>query len=682
MEILRDRFGVPHCYAASEDEAFEAQGRVHATDRLWQMEYDRRRAQGRMAEILGPAAVAGDAFHRRVDLTSFVLRDLDSLAPATVAMLEAYARGVNGHVASAPLPREFAVAGVGFDPWLPWHCLLVFRVRHLLMGSARSKLWRSVVAGVVGPDVARTMASGTDSQLACVPPGEVCAPVEGDDGGDVEGGSNNWAIGGGRTASGLPLLAGDPHRELEIPNVYVQGHVACPDWDVLGIGMPGVPGFCHFGHNERVAWSITHGMADDQDLYVVAPGSVTPDRREVIEVRGGPNHEVDVTLTGRGPLIGDDLALSWTALVDVNTGFDAMAPMLRAATVAELFEAMRPWVEPVNSLVAADVHGDIGYLLRGRLPRRRSSAPTWMPVAADDAAHGWDGWVPFDDLPRVENPPEGFVFSANNRICADPHSPYVGVDVAPRWRAERIVDRLRTIHDATISDMAELHRDAVSLPGRRLSETLADWPPLAGWDGTMAAYSLPAAAYSVVRRELLLLVLERSGLANHRHPHGVVLPGVVLETTLWRALDRHVRADDTSLLGGWTWDDAWAEARRRADASWSGEPWGTMHKTSQRHVLAGLDPTLDPPERVSLDGDLDTVFSSSYTPTAGFAVKAGSVARYAFDLADWDRSGWVVPLGAAGAGDAVHGTDQQAPWADGLLVPAPYTRAAVEAACL
>ena len=686
MEILRDAIGVPHCYADDEAGAFHAQGWVHAEDRLWQMEYDRRRAVGRLAEVVGASAVAADVFYRRLDLEGSVRADVAALSASSVAMLEAYAGGVNAWMAASPLPREFEIAGLtGEDvaPWEPWHSLVVYRVRHLLMGSARTKLWRAVVGGVLGSDVARSMVAGWgEDQVACVPPG---APLE--RGvltglGDVDGGSNNWVVSGARTASGLPLLAGDPHRELEAPNVYVQGHVSCPEWDVLGIGMPGVPGFPHFGHNERVAWSITHAMADDQDLFSFAPGSFPVERTEVIWVRGGDRVEIDVVRTPRGPIVGEDLALCWTAAAsdDVNRGFDAFAPMLRATSVSTLFETMRPWVEPVNSLLAADVEGTIGYQLRGRLPVRRRTEAAWMPVAGDDDSFTWDGWVPFEDLPRSIDPSGGFLFSANNHIAASADAPYIGLDAAPPWRAQRIVGLLSAMEEATVDDMVRVHTDDVSLPARRVRERLGAWAPLAEWDGSMSSLSTPAAAYSIFRRELLLVALERSGLSDVvTSPLNRLLPGVVPESQLWRVVEQHLAVDDTSLLGGWSWDEAIAVARLRAEDLWRGESWGALHRTNQRHVLGGLDPTLHPAARVELSGDLDTVFAATYTPTSGFDVKAGSVARYAFDLADWDRSGWVVPLGAAGAPPSPHAGDQQEAWAAGRLFPAPYTRAAVEA---
>lgn len=685
VEILRDGYGIPHCYARSEIDAFFAQGWVHAADRMWQMEYDRRRAAGRWAEIAGGRGVASDLFHRRLDLISAVERDMAALAPETTAMLEAYADGVNARIAEGGLGREFDVAAIEPAAWEPLHSLLVARVRHIMMGSGRHKLWRSVVRRVLGEEVARGIVAGFgEGSIACVPPGAAVeaggagSVIGGATGsGDDDGGSNNWVLSGRRTASGLPLLAGDPHRVLEAPNVYVQAHVACPSWDVLGIGMPGVPGFSHFGHNARVAWSITHAMADDQDLFEVDVDSYAVSRTEIIEVRGGDPLDVDIVHTPRGPVIGEGLALCWTATAAVNVGFDALAPMLRAATVEELFEAMRPWVEPVNSLLAADVDGTIGYLTRGRVPRRPRADGTSFPVPGDDPAFAWDGWVPFDEMPRCFDPQAGFLFSANNPISSSARAPYIGADTAPSWRARRIVELLETMTGATVGDMSALQRDVVSLAARRVMAMVA-WPALVGWDGSMLATSKPAAAYSLLRRELMAIALERSGLGEVTGTaRNRLLPGIVPEGAMWRVVEQHLAAGDESLLAGWSWDEAIAAAKARAEAAWHSEAWGDLHVTRQRHALG--DPRFDP-DPVTADGDLDTIMVGGYTPTQGFASITGSVARYVFDLADWDRSGWVVPLGSAGDAGAPHGTDQQEAWRTGRLLPAPYSRAAVEAA--
>jgi penicillin G amidase len=694
VEVLRDQAGVPHCWAVSEHDAFFAQGFVHAADRLWQMDYDRRRGLGRAAEVVGPAGVTGDALARRLDLAGGARRDLALLSAPARDMLTAYTAGVNALISQCrdggpragsalTMPTGLpgmALAGMAREPWEPWHSLLVHRVRHLTMGSAAAKLWRAVVAKTLGLAAAMAMASGrTGWQLACVPPGERSDGAVPAWAGLDDSGSNNWALAGARTASGLPLLAGDPHRPLEMPNVYVQGHIAGPTFDVLGIGMPGVPGFPHFGHNDRVAWCITHAMADDQDLYHFPAGAPDgPARGEVIEVRGGEPVPVEVRSTARGPLVTEDLALAWAATAEPNTGFDALPAMLRARSVGDLFDTMRSWVEPANNLLAADTDGSIGYLTRGRIPVRARHEAAWTPVPAGDESYGWRGNVEFDDLPQARDPAGGFLFSANNRILAANSGPYLGLDVAPPWRASRIFDTISALSGATVADMAALHRDVVSLPARRIARLLGDWAPLAGWDGQMTADSTAAAAYSVLRRELGLLVLERSGLADVTgHRWNRLLPGVRAESRIWWVAGDHLEAGDESLLGGWTWRQALTEALRRAEQNWHGEPWGELHATGQRHPLgqAGLDPP-----SVPYGGDMDTVQASAYVPFEGLRTVTGSVARYAFDLGDWDQSAWVVPLGAAGEPGSQHAFDQQEAWRAGRLLAAPYSRRAVESA--
>lgn len=355
VEVVRDGLGIPHCFAASEHDAFFAQGWVHATDRIGQMEHVRRRGMGRLAEVVGAVALQSDLFHRRMDLVSSVFRDWQALTSGAKEMLGAYAAGVNaaspasraGSIGTRPSePPEVTSAGATFEPWEPWHSLLVFRVRHLLMGSSPSKLWRAMLEETMGKQAAASIAYVPDyDQVACVPPGALSQRDGATGNWDALGGSNNWALSGSRTASGLPLLAGDPHRELESPNVYVQGHIACPDWDVLGLGIAGVPGFSHFGHNTRVAWCITHGMIDDQDLYQFSSPPPAQRRVEMIEVRGAPPVEVEVAISQRGPL----LQKTWHCAGQVlQSSTPASTPSGRCYGRLLLLNSSMPWVRGWN----------------------------------------------------------------------------------------------------------------------------------------------------------------------------------------------------------------------------------------------------------------------------------------------------------------------------------------------
>jgi penicillin amidase len=681
FDLYRDAYGVGHAYAGSVADAFFAQGWVHAADRLRQMDRDRQRARGRWAAVAGPTALPFDVFARRLDLEYAARADLAVLAPATLAMLDAYAAGVNDYIGG-----HESVAGT--PPWTPVDSLLVHRVRHVLMGSARSKLWRAVVEDVVGPTGLAGFARETADEFAI-----------------VDGGSNNWVIAGSRTRSGLPLLAGDPHRELEVPNVYTQSHVACPEFDAIGIGFAGVPGFGHFGHGRRVAWSITHGMLDDQDVFrerfdgdgrfEFDGEQVEPRRRiERIEVAGADPVDVEIVMTTHGPVIagptggdaagGDALALRWTATCEPNAGFDCFVPMLRADSVPELFEAMRAWVEPANNLLAADVDGAIGFLFRGRVPVR-PLANGDLPVAGWTSANDWRGWVPFEELPRSVNPAAGRLVTANHRVAPPGYPHYLSRDFAAPNRARRIATRLDALEGATARDMVGVLNDTVSLPGQRMVERLKAEPAptgppgavhaaICGWDGDVSVDSPGALAYEVLRRELGFLLLERSGLAAAGdHPYIALLPGIDQFSLTWRFVAHLLQADDTSLLADGTWSAALAEGLDRA-AAWivtnvgadaSAWRWGAIHRTR-----LGFE----------VPGDADTVRVAAYVPTTGFDATHASVARYVFDVADWDRSRWVLPLGVEGDRDAPHATDQQPHWVAGALVPMLYTRDAIEGA--
>ena len=281
VEVFRDRYGIPHIRAATTHDAFFAQGFVHGQDRLWQMEFDRRRAEGRWAECAGAAALDQDRFLRRARIVESAKADYAAFNTETKAMCDAYTAGVNAFIATTKtLPVEYTLLDLRPRQWEPWISGAIFKVRHILMGLWGQKLWRARILKANGPEaVAAIGVRGRDAGVVIVPPGqeyqsaladlaELMPGVAALSETPEFGGSNNWAVHGSRTASGKPLVAGDPHRFLDVPNVYYQCHLACPEFDVIGYNFGGVPGFPHFAHNAHVAWCITHASADYQDLYV------------------------------------------------------------------------------------------------------------------------------------------------------------------------------------------------------------------------------------------------------------------------------------------------------------------------------------------------------------------------------------------------------------------------------
>lgn len=282
VAVFRDPWGVPHIRARGMDDAFIALGFVHAQDRLWQMDATRHRAVGRWAEWVGPSGVAADILARRLDAEGAARRDYDALPAETRGMLEAYASGINAFIEGGVFPVEYRLLETVPERWEPWQSVAAMRQRGFLMGSLWFKLWRAAALRTIGPEaVSRLRHDDGDRELLCIPPGaearrwiaaladlapaiEAVAALGAVDA--TGGGSNNWALAPARTAGGRPLLAGDPHRQFELPSMYAQVHVACEAFDVQGLSVPGVPGFPHYGHNGTVAWCVTHAFADIHDL--------------------------------------------------------------------------------------------------------------------------------------------------------------------------------------------------------------------------------------------------------------------------------------------------------------------------------------------------------------------------------------------------------------------------------
>ncbi|MBI2936372.1 MAG: penicillin acylase family protein [Chloroflexi bacterium] len=729
VEIFRDPYGIPHVKAKTVHDAFFGQGFATAQDRLWHMDYDRHRAYGRWAEYAGGSAVAHDTMMRRFQIAPSVRADYAAVNIDTKAMLDAYAAGVNAFLQStASLPIEYALVEGKPEPWQPWDCLAVFKVRHYFLGVWEAKLWRARLVNTIGPErTARLFPGYHPGHLLIVPQG---ATYDGPtlDGlkelskaaetlnllRELDAGSNCWVVAGSRTASGKPLVAGDPHRALDVPNTYYQNHIACSEFDVIGFSFPGCPGFSHFGHNAHVAWGATHGGADYQDLYIERFNKQTPPlyefkgqwrraevRRETIQVRGGQPVPLDVTVTHHGPIIGGDpskgygIAFRYTATAEPDTGFDSLFRMLMATSIEELDESMRAWVDPGHNFVFADVHGNIGYLNRVKLPIR-PMANAWVPVPGWTGEHEWQGFVPFEELARSRNPETGYIVTANNRIVGKDYPHYIALDFAPGFRARRITDRLAQMKKATVADMASVHAERVSIPGKTYARLLAQVQPqdepsarakekLAGWDGTMDRDAVAPTIYSAFRDRLdRLLVRNLLGpLAEEAFKGtGRGAPGHA------RRLSAHfaqaAEKNETSLLppgGDWTSliSQALAEGvaylRERLGDDIESWQWGKVHGTKPQHPLSALHPELaallNPPS-FPMGGDGDTPQAAGYAAANLFAMTGMSVARYAFDTSNWDNSAWIVPGGASGHPASLHYADQAPLWAEIKLVPALY----------
>jgi penicillin amidase len=730
VEVYRDGYGIPHIRALHEPDAFFAQGFVTAQDRLWQMECDRRRGAGRWAEALGQSALEQDTMMRRFRLEASARADYEAVNESTREIFDAYSRGVNAFIeATQTLPIEYRITGLSPEPWQPWDSLVVYKVRHILMGVFENKAWRARLAGQLGPEKVAALFPGYQpGHLLILPPGTPYAGplVAGLEElsqaaaalnylNETDGGSNSWVLSGSRTASGKPVLAGDSHRALDTPNVYYQNHLACPEFDVVGLSFPGVPGFSHFGHNRWVAWCVTHTSADYQDLYIERFNPDDPKYYlyqgqwrqaevfpETIKVRDSDDVKLEVCSTHHGPVIsgspesGAAITFRYTATDGPSAWPNTLGRMLRARDCHELMESMREWVDPVNNFLFADVHGNTGYLCRGEIPLR-SRENAWLPAPGWTGEHEWQGCIPFEELPRVMNPRPGYIATANNKPVGDDYPYCIGVDFAPGFRVERVTEALLAQQSPAAADMAKVHAEWISIPARAYIKRLKEVEPpdelsararekLLAWSGQMDAELVEPTIYSALRDALLREVLEYN-LGNELAEaawHSANRGQGVFLNRLKDLLAALISEDDRRLLPpGADWPSMLshtlakgvAALRERLGDNLEEWQWRRIHQARPRHTLSGAFPELaellDPPA-IPMSGDGDTPLAGSYSPAEPATVTGLSVVRYAFDLADWNNSLWAVPLGSSGHPGSRHYNDQSETWRQVQMAPMQY----------
>jgi penicillin G amidase len=743
VEVVRDGWGVPHIRAESRRDLFFAQGFVHASERLFQMETVYRLGTGRLAELFGELSLPMDRFVRTVGWNRAGRRIAAKSDDLSREMVTAFLSGAHAWLGqmTAP-PVEYGLLG-GVRPWLPApdeHDVVASAVVFMawsLSGNWDTELLRVELADRLGweglldlfPDLpveAGPVVAGTRGganraaalellrQAPDLPKGQ---------------GSNNWVVSGTRTATGKPLLANDPHLLAQLPSIWYEVHLTAPGIDVAGVSLPFTPGVT-IGHNDRIAWGFTNVGGDTQDLYLerlndagtaaLFDGAWEPLTviEERIDVRGRDEPEVlRARETRHGPIMDSYLLGTRDAFV-VEGGItetyairfvgltEGILPsttwaLNTAGSWDEFREALRGWHSPGQNTVYADVDGHIGYQCTGLHPVRRAGDGT-VPVPGWTSEHEWNGWVPFEELPWSFDPADGFLVTANNRPHDDSYPWLLGKDFLPAFRARRIAQRIaeRPTHD--IAGLASIQMDTVSLPAQELLPLLLRTEPatdpqrraldlLRAWDGDLAAGSAAAAVYEVWNVKIAEAVLApRLGEDLYRHYHSLrqwtnafqfqTLPNLLrMPTARWFGEDG-ADARDGVLR------DALDAALDDLTATLGDDPdawrWGDLHRVAFAGPLAripGLEELFVGGEG-PLGGDEQTVLQGMYSIGEGYGVSVVASWRMVIDLADLDRSTGVNTLGQSGHPTSPHFRDQFPLWLAGEQHPLPFTRAAVDAA--
>ena len=510
VEILRDRWGVPHIYAKSSQDLFFAQGYMTARDRLWQIDLWRRVGTGRLAEILGEAAAPRDRLARLIAFRGDWNAEWAGYSDDAREIVRAFTAGINAYIQGlgGARPLEFRVAG--YDPglWQPED--VVSRVAGLLMVRNVS---REVARAV---DIQRF---GIETVQRLMPPDpfiEIRVP-HGLDLADItpsildeynvatggvrfteQQGSNNWVVDGSLSSTGKPLLASDPHRPVQIPSLRKSWHLVAPGWNVFGAGEPALPGVA-LGHNEHIGFGFTIVGIDQADLYVEKLNPENPDEylhrgqwrqvkvvRDQLRVRGRTApFPIELRYTMHGPLIHEDrarhraYALRWVGAEPGGAGYLGALRLLRARNWNEFERAMENYRIPSENMVYADREGNIGWMAAGRVPLR----PNWsglLPVPGDSGEYEWSGYLPGRENPRRFNPGEHYVATANHNILPPGYPHVLSYEWSAPFRFARVDEMLRVNKKFTIADFERMQYDVTSFAARRFLEVLRGWRPPPG----------------------------------------------------------------------------------------------------------------------------------------------------------------------------------------------------------
>ena len=732
VTVVVDRWGIPHIRAGGLHDLFLAQGFQAARDRLWQIDLWRKRGLGLLAADFGPGFLRQDRAARLFLFRGDMDAEWRAYAPDARAICTAFAAGVNAFVDWAEaeagrLPPEFALMGTRPGRWAAED---VVRIRtHGLTRNAVSELLRTEVSARSGAaaDVLRRdvdppvdpVARADQGVLRALGPAALrcfqlaTAPVSFDparlratlaeedvwsdvsDAGEVVAladmeGSNNWAVAAGRTATGRPILASDPHRAHAIPSLRTLVHLTAPGFDAIGLGEPSSPGLC-MGHNGVAAFGLTIFPADQEDVYVYPAGGLgeVTTLEEVFVVRGAAAQTRTLRFTRHGPVVAEGaagaVAVRSVWALPGTAAYLASLSGMRAGSLAEYRAAMGRWGAPSCNQVYADTSGTIARLTCGFVPRR-SGWDGLLPVPGDGRFE-WDGVRTADDLPAEVDPGRGFVFSANeNNLPADwDHGAApVSFEWADPFRAARIADVLAGNAAHTLAASQALQCDVFSAPARRLCAMLREVPEvLRGWDHRLGVDSAAAALCELwwarhLRPAVLALIVtdERSRRRVVPGDASAVLavlerPGAAFGVDPVAGRDRMLR--DTLAA-------AEAECAARMGTDPAGWRWGALHHACFTHALSRVNGHDEwDSGRQPIGGSGATPMAAGYRP-GDFRLLAGASVRIVVDVGAWDRSVCINTPGQSGDPRSAHYRDLMATWAAGEYVPMLYSRAAVDAA--
>jgi penicillin amidase len=734
VEIVDDPYGVPHIRARSIPDAFFGQGYVVARDRLFQVDLAHRRELGRMAEAFGAEFAAHDAAARLFLFRGDLDAEMAAVPAHLVACARAYAAGINARIDEvladpALLPLEYGILGV--SP-LKWDVRDMVLARGGSFGSVEDEVRRARLAAMGLLDLDAVIAplrpawdlavpEGLDAaavseadlgvlRLGGLPFGSLVPPPAASPDTAANAGSNAWTIGPGRSATGRPILANDPHLGIGGFDPRHVAHLSAPGLDVIGGGSPGLPGIMQ-GHTDRFAFGRTNFHIDQEDLFVLELHPDDPeryrhgdgwrrfDRVEIsIPVKGATPRPATLRYSVQGPVVSHDparrraTALAAIELQPGASGVFAMIAINLARDWASLREAAFRFHPSPTNFHYADVDGNHGWQVIGFAPVRRGGDGL-MPVPGD-GRYDWTGMRDFRALPSDYNPARGWFASANQNNLPQgwPRDRIPAFSFRDPYRYERIADVLSAQPRHRLADSVALQHDTVSTPARQLVALLpahgsAGAEPaidmLRGWDARLDAGSGPAALFEILWRELGSRMLAAIVPDRARALVDQIAPSVLLG--LLGRPDRRLGPDPAAArdaLFDAALAAAWSSAREQLGPDPAAWRWGTLHRVRIQHPLSripAIAAAFPPIEGEGSGGDSYTVMARGSRGAPAWQVVSGASYLQVIDVGGWDNSLMLNFPGQSNDPRSAHYRDQYAHWISGEMQPMLFSRAAVDA---
>lgn len=723
VTVYRDADAVPHIFAGSALDAYQALGFLHAQDRLFQMDLQRRFGRGQLAEILGSAALDSDRMMRTLDIAGLAERSFQALSPDSQAALIAYARGVNEFLVqqSGAWPPEYYAIMAKPEPWKPADSLIWARLMALqLGGNWRSEIRQAKLRAKLSPPEYEALLKQPAGDLITLPkfseftpefdrmltrtyaalPSELAPRVA----------SNAWAIAPAKTATGHAILANDPHLGFSAPGLWYLAQIDAPDLHVAGATVAGVP-FVILGQDDAIAWGLTTTGADTDDLFIERITESdptfydTPDgprkfdlRDEIIHVRGKPDEHLVVRSSRHGPVVSDVagpahdfaekgyvLALQATALAEHDRSADTLYRINRAANWDDFLGALRSFGAPVQNFTYADRDGHIGLIAAGLIPIRASGDGS-LPQLGWDKSDDWLGFIPFERLPQHLDPEEGRVLNANNRLVGSDYPYVITSEWGADYRARRIADMIDHGGPATLDSSAAAQADTLSLGSAALlphllaveggsTEAVAAKKLLAAWDGRMTRdRPEPLIFAGWVRALTEDLFAEKLKTALDNGTDSVWMPGIaklaqiLSADSVWCPISSCPTKVEAALERSLT---VLSDRYGHDMARWR---WGEAHVAILDHPLLHRVPVLRNfgDLNVETGGGNDTVRAAVYwgqSEKGRFDDIHGASYRALYDLGDPRHSRFVISTGESGNPLSRHYGDFVDRWNTGLSRP-------------